>query len=64
MTYHRASRKQLAFIRSLAEQTGATLPYAWEGYGQESAAKLIRSLQRQLANKVEAEGEPEQTSML
>lgn len=64
MSYRRASKKQQAYIQSLADQTGAALPYAWEGYSQESAAKLIRSLQRQLANLVEADGELEQQTLL
>ena len=61
--YHKASKKQLAYIRLLANQTGEKLPWGYEGWNMHRASVLIRSLERKLEKQRQPDG-PEQIGML
>ena len=64
MTYRRISKKQIAYVESLAAQTGETLPWGYEAFSGEKAATLIRKLQHQLAAQSAVADQPEQLGLL
>lgn len=64
MVYRRASRRQLEYIRQLAEQTGAELPWGFEGYSLERATKLINQLQKKLTSEDKPAAAADQLSLL
>lgn len=62
--YHKASKKQKAYIESLADQTGADLPWGWSGWSMQQAAVLIRKLERKVKKQEVEHDKPEQTALL